>query len=95
MRASSLAAILLTGLAASALAAPADAAPIGPSPSLTASDGLLTSVRARHHVRRHHRMRRRARMPAGARFNNVTRGAIGGDSGGNAVTGSTAAPSGR
>ena len=32
---------------------------------------------------------------AGAQANNVTRGAIGGDSGGNAVTGSTAAPSGR
>ncbi|MCJ2087214.1 hypothetical protein MKK88_14645 [Methylobacterium sp. E-005] len=94
MRASSFAAILLTGLAAAALAGPASAAPIGPSPSLAAPDGLLTSVRARHHSR-HHRMRRSARMPAGARFNNVTRGAIGGDSGGNAVTGSTAAPSGR
>jgi hypothetical protein len=40
-------------------------------------------------------MRRSARMPSGSRFNNITRGAIGGDSGGNAVTGSTAAPSGR
>lgn len=98
MRAPILTAILMTGLAAAALTGPATAAGLGPAPSLAASDGLLTSVRARHHVRRHvrhHRMRRSARMPAGSRFNNVTRGAIAGDSGGNAVTGSTAAPSGR
>ncbi|MGT2486223.1 hypothetical protein ACU4GA_10155 [Methylobacterium oryzae CBMB20] len=71
-------------------AGPAAAAPAGPSPSVAASDGLRNPARG---VR--HRLRRSARMPAGSRFNNVTRGAIGGDSGGNAVTGSTAAPSGR
>jgi hypothetical protein len=53
--------------------------------TLFAAD-VLTTVRARRH-----RMRRSARMPSGSRFNNVTRG----DSGGNAVTGRTAAPSGR
>ena len=90
MRASSLA-LLLTGLAAVARAGPACAAPAGWSPSLAASGGLLMSVRARHHGR-HHRIRRSARMPAGAQFNTVTRRAIGGDSGGTAVTGSTAVP---
>lgn len=40
-------------------------------------------------------MRRNARMPAGARFNTVTRVAIGGDSGSTAATGGTAAPGGR
>ncbi|GJE51994.1 hypothetical protein GOFOIKOB_5059 [Methylobacterium tardum] len=81
---------LLAGFAAASLTGPASATPAGPSPSVAASDGLLTTVRARRH-----RMRRGARMLGGSRFNNVTRGAIGGDSGGNAVTGSTAAPSGR
>ena len=90
LRATLIAAGLLAGLAAASLTGPASAAPAGPSPSVTASDGLMTTVRARRH-----RMRRSARMPSGSRFNNVTRGAIGGDSGGNAVTGSTAAPSGR
>ena len=90
MRATLFAAGLLAGLAAASLTGPALAAPAGPSPSITASDGLMTTVRVRRH-----RMRRSARMPSGSRFNNVTRGAIGGDSGGNAVTGSTAAPSGR
>jgi hypothetical protein len=90
MRASTIAA-LLAGIAAASLTGPAAAMPGGPSPAVTAPDGLLTTVRAK----RHHRIRRSARMPSGSRFNNVTRGAIGGDSGGNAVTGSTAAPSGR
>ncbi|KAA0114205.1 hypothetical protein CIW48_28830 [Methylobacterium sp. P1-11] len=90
MRASTIAAALLTGITTALLAGPATAAPTGPSPSVAASDGLLTTVRAKRH-----RARRSTRMPSGSRFNNVTRGAIGGDSGGNAVTGSTAAPSGR
>ncbi len=90
MRVSTLAALLLTGLASAALTGPASAAPAGPAPSVTAPDGLLTTVRAKHHRARRHAGRR-----GGSRFNNVTRGAIGGDSGGNAVTGSTAAPSGR
>lgn len=95
MRASIFATALLAGLGGAVLTGPAAATPAGPSPSVSASDGLLTSVRARRHSLRHHRLRRSARMPSGSRFNNVTRGAIGGDSGGNAVTGSTAAPSGR
>jgi hypothetical protein len=90
MRASIIAAALLSGLAGASLAGPVLAAPASPSPAVAAPDGLLTSVRAKRH-----RVRRSARMPSGSRFNNVTRGAIGGDSGGNAVTGSTAAPSGR
>jgi hypothetical protein len=90
MRASTIAAALLAGLAAASLAGPAAATPARPSAAVTASDGLLTQVRAKRH-----RVRRSARMPAGSRFNNVTRGAIGGDTGGNAATGSTAAPSGR
>ena len=50
MRVSTLAALLLTGLASAALTGPASAAPAGPAPSVTAPDGLLTTVRAKHHL---------------------------------------------
>ncbi|MGU3469311.1 hypothetical protein ACLBXO_31200 [Methylobacterium sp. C33D] len=78
-RASTIAAALPTGTAAALLVGPALAVPAG----------LPTPVAAQHR-----RPRRSARMPAGSRFNTVTRGAIGGGSGDDAATGSTAAPSG-
>lgn len=99
MRISIVAASLLVGLGMASLAFPADAVSFGPSAAVAAPSGMSVRVRMR-------RSGRRIR-PAGLanhmsptrhqqfRFNHVTSGAPAGDRGGNGVTGSVAAPSGK
>jgi hypothetical protein len=91
MRASIIAA-LLAGLGPVVLTGPAAAVPAGPGSTVTVPSDVLTPVRMkRHRMRQSRRM-----MPGASGVRNVTRGAPAGSStGGNAVTGSTAAPSGR
>ena len=86
----------LAGLGLGALALPASAVPAGPMAGISAPSDMLTNVRMRHHRMRRHSMSRIQRRYPGASFaRNKTPGAIAGSSGGNGVTGSYAAPSGR
>lgn len=99
MRISIVAVALLVGLGTASLTFPAAAISIGLSAAVAAPSGMFVKVRMR-------RSGRRVR-PAGLanhvspvrhqrfRFNQVTRGAPAGDRGGNGVTGSVAAPSGK
>ncbi|MGY2053104.1 hypothetical protein [Methylobacterium sp. JK268] len=93
MRIAIITTFVLAGLGAGALSGPASALPVGPDRGIAAPDGAISEARMRRHARHAHRHGFRVRP--GGRFNNVTRGAPAGSSGGNAVTGSTAAPSGR
>lgn len=91
MRASIIAA-LVAGLGSVSLIGPAAAVPAGPGSAVATSSDMLTPVRMKRHRKR---MSRRGMMPGASGVRNVTRGAPAGSSGGNAVTGSTAAPSGK
>lgn len=91
MRASIIVA-LLAGLGSVSLIGPAAAVPAGPGSGLAASSGMLTPVR----MKRSRKRTRRGMMPGASGARTVTRGAAAGSStGGNTVTGSTAAPSGK
>lgn len=99
MRISIVSAGLLAGLGMASLTAPAAATPIGSSVAVAVPHGMLTQVRMRRSSRRvrpenfanQMELVRHQRY----RFNQVTRGAPAGGSGGNGVTGSVAAPSGK
>ncbi|ACL58796.1 hypothetical protein [Methylobacterium nodulans] len=95
MRIAIITAAVLAGIGAAALTEPAAALPIGSSQGVAAPEGIISEARVAHHHMRRARHRRFGVMRRGGRFNNVTRGAPAGYSRGNAVTGSTAAPSGR
>jgi len=99
MRISIVTAGLLAGLGVASLTSPAAATSIGSSLAVAVPSGMLTKVRMR-------RSGRRVRPAIVAnqvspvrhqqfRFNQVTRGAPAGGRGGNGVTGSVAAPSGK
>lgn len=94
MRTLTLAALAAIGVAV--LSLPAAAVPAGPAASISAPAGMVTNVRMRRHRMRRSRMGSIQRKYPGASFvRNKTPGAIGGSSGGNGVTGSYAAPSGK
>lgn len=90
MRNSIIAAGLFAGFGMALLVIPAAAIPFRPSLAVGTSTDMLAATRMR-----------RSDRPAGLvrhqqyRFNQVTRGAPAGSSGGNGVTGSVAAPSGK
>lgn len=86
----------LAGLGLGVLALPASAVPAGPMAGISSSSDMLTNVRMRRHRMRRHSMSRTQRRYPGASFaRNKTPGAAAGSGGGNGVTGSYAAPSGR
>ncbi|MEE7504808.1 hypothetical protein [Methylobacterium mesophilicum] len=91
----------LAGVGLGVLAVPASAVPAGPVTSIASPSDMVTNVRMRRHHMRHHHMRRHSmsriqrRHPGASFVRNKTRGAAGGSSRGNGVTGSYAAPSGK
>ncbi|MGU3539800.1 hypothetical protein [Methylobacterium sp. A54F] len=90
MRIATLTAALLLTLGSTAATTPAGAMPAGSAIAVAGTSDIITTVRKKRSSRRVGAVRGQA-----GGFRNVTRGAIGGDSGGNAVTGSNAAPSGK
>lgn len=95
MRISIAAAGLFTVLGGVALTSPAAAVPADLNRAIAAPADILTPARLRHHYRGGPSRRVGSMRHQQYRFNKVTRGAPAGDSGGNAVTGSGAAPSGK
>lgn len=86
----------LAGVGLSVLTLPAAAVPAGPVPGVSSPIDMLINVRMkRHRMRRHSMMRTQRRYPGASFVRNKTPGAAAGSSGGNGVTGSYAAPSGR
>ena len=86
----------LAGVGLTVLALPAVAVPAGPVAGVSSLSDMLTNVRMRrHHTRRHSMSGIQRRYPGASFVRNKTPGAAAGSSGGNGVTGSYAAPSGR
>ena len=86
----------LAGVGLSVLALPAAAVPAGPVAGVSSPPDMLTNVRMkRHRVRRHSMSGIQRRYPGASFVRNKTPGAAAGSGGGNGVTGSYAAPSGR
>lgn len=86
----------LAGVGVSLLALPASAVPAGPVAGVSSPTDMLTNVRMRRHrVRRRSMSGIQRRYPGASFVRNKTPGAAAGSSGGNGVTGSYAAPSGR
>ena len=90
MRTSIIAAALLTGLGTAPLVTPAAAVPAGPASAIAVPTDAIVNVRMKRS-----RMMRMGGPSTSNGPSTATRGAPAGSTGGNGVTGSGAAPSGK
>lgn len=95
MRTSMIAAALLTGFGTASVITPAAAVPAGPASAIAVPTDAIVNVRMKKRRMKRSRMMRMGGPSTSNGPSTATRGAPAGSTGGNGVTGSGAAPSGK